>query len=467
MRVEPLSPEDATIWCAQAADAPLQLGGVALCQGETLRDESGAIPIDRIRRHLEARLTRAPRFRQVLRRVPFGQGLLWVDDPHFDIARHLRLAALPRPGTEAQLREFVARMMEAPFPADRPLWEFWVVEGVAGDRVALVPKVSHVVGDGMAILAVVFSMFDLEPRIQEDLPGPWFATSPPAALPTVATVAYQRWRRQAEALWHLGRSLASPTEVPGRVAAVVRAGRTLLAPAPALPFTRPVGPRRDFAWVRLELPDLERVKVLMGVKLNDVVLAVVMAAVAGYVEQVGAHADRVRVVVPVSTHGLNPAGEIENRFTMMFVSLAHVPDPLERVRLVAAETSRVKSSLQSNLGGTVLTLGGLVPQRVLKSLAPKVLHHQPFVNVVVTNLTGSRAPLYLFGSRLLEMYPFVSVTANLGVTFGVVSYAGTLGIGITVDADAVPDVTVLARAVEEAAAEMVRAADGVPAAATV
>lgn len=465
MRVEPLSPEDATIWCAQAADAPLQLGGVALCQGETLRDESGAIPIDRIRRHLEARLARAPRFRQVLRRVPFGQGLVWVDDPHFDIARHLRLVALPRPGTDAQLREFVARLMEAPFPADRPLWEFWVVEGVAGDRVALVPKVSHVVGDGMAILSVVFSMFDPEPRVQEDPSGSWFATPPPASLPMLATVAYQRWRRQAEAVWHLGRSLARPTEVPGRVAAVVRAGRTLLAPAPVLPFTRPVGPRRDFAWVRLELPDLERVKALMGVKLNDVVLAVVMAAVAGYVEQVGEHADRVRVVVPVSTH--NPAGEIENRFTMMFVSLAHVPDPLERLRMVAAETSRVKSSLQSNLGGTVLTLGGLVPQRVLKSLAPKVLHHQPFVNVVVTNLNGSRAPLYLFGSRLLEMYPFVTVTANLGVTFGVVSYAGTLGIGITVDADAVPDVTVLARAVEAAAAEMVRAADGVPAAATI
>ena len=298
MRVEPLSPEDATIWCAQAADAPLQLGGMALCQGETLRDESGAIPIDRIRRHLEARLTRAPRFRQVLRRVPFGQGLVWVDDPHFDIARHLRLAALPRPGTDAQLREFVARLMEAPFPADRPLWEFWVVEGVAGDRVALVPKVSHVIGDGMAILGVVFSMFDPEPRIQEDPPGPWFASSPPAALPMLATVAYQRWRRQAEAVWHLGRSLASPTEVPGRVAAVVRAGRTLLAPAPALPFTRPVGPRRDFAWVRLELPDLERVKVLMGVKLNDVVLAVVMAAVAGYVEQATIHADGVAAPLP-------------------------------------------------------------------------------------------------------------------------------------------------------------------------
>jgi WS/DGAT/MGAT family acyltransferase len=467
MRVEPLSPEDATIWCAQAADAPLQLGGMALCEGDALRDGSGAIPIDRIRRHLEARLWAAPRFRQVLRRVPLGQGLVWVDDPHFDIARHMRLVALPRPGTDAQLREFVGRLMEAPLPADRPLWEFWVVEGVSGDRVALVPRVSHVIGDGMAVLGVVLSLFDTEPRTEEDVPGPWAASPSPRGVPILATALYQRWGRQARAVWHLTRTLANPSAVPGRVMTLARAGTTLLSPAPVLPFTRPVGPRRDFAWVGLSLPDLERTKRATGVKLNDVVLAVVTAAVTRYVAEVGAHADRVRVVVPVSTHGVNPAGEIENRFTMMFVNLAHAPDPLERLRAVAAETSRVKSSGQSSLGGTVLTLGGLVPQRMLRALAPKVLHHQPFVNVVVTNLTGSRAPLYLFGSRLLEMYPFVTVTANLGVTFGVVSYAGTLGVGITVDADAVPDVTILARAVEEAASELARAVDGAASATTV
>ena len=150
-------------------------------------------------------------------------------------------------------------------------------------------------------------------------------------------------------------------------------------------------------------------------------------------------------------------GEVENRFTMMFVNLNGAPDPVVRLQKVAEETRRVKRSLQGNLGGTVLTLAGVVPQRVLRTVAPRLLHHQPFVNVVVTNLTGPRRPLYLLGSRLQAMYPFVTVTANLGVTFGVVSYAGTLGIGITVDADAVPEVTMLARAVEDAADELVQA----------
>jgi diacylglycerol O-acyltransferase / wax synthase len=455
--VEHLSPEDVTLWCAQASDAPLLIGGMALGEGAALRDAAGTIPIDRIRRHFEARLVTAPRFRQVLRRVPLGQGLVWVDDEHFDIARHVRLVALPRPGSEEQLRELVARVLEAPLPPDRPLWEFWVVEGVDGDRVALVPKVSHVVGDGMAILGVVMSLFDGEPQDHDEPPQPWFTTAPPGTVPMLAVAAYRRGRRQVEALWHLGRTLADPTKVPARVASVARGGAMLLAPAPPLPITRPVGSRRDFAWVRLPLDALVKVKQAEEVKLNDVVLTVVTAGVSRYLASRGAATNRLRVVVPVSTHGLNPAGEIENRFSIMFVDLAELGDPLERLRAVHAETTRSKSSDQTSLGTSVLALGGLAPQRMLRAVAPRLLHHQPFVNVVVTNLTGPRWPMYLFGSRLSEMYPFVTVTGNLALMVGVISYDGTLGLGITVDADAVPDVMALAREIDEAATELVRA----------
>jgi diacylglycerol O-acyltransferase / wax synthase len=455
--VEHLSPEDVTLWCAQAPDAPLQIGGMALCEGAVLRDGSGAIPIDRIRRHVEARLFAAPRFRQLLRQVPLGQGLVWVDDEHFDIARHVRLVALPLPGSEEQLRELVARVLETPLAPDRPLWELWVVEGVVGDRVALVPKVSHVVGDGVAVLGVVMSLFDVEPGEHDEPPQPWFTTVPPGILPMLAVAAYRRGRRQLEALWHVGRTLADPTKLPERVLSAARGTAMLLAPAPALPITRPVGSRRDFAWVRLPLDALLQVKRAEEVKLNDVVLTVVTAGVSRYLSSRGAATNRLRVVVPVSTHGLNPAGEIENRFSMMFVDLAELPDPLERLRAVNAETTRSKNSVQTSLGASVLALGGLAPQRLLRAVAPRLLHHQPFVNVVVTNLTGPRRPVYLFRSRLAEMYPFVTVTGNLGLMIGVVSYAGTLGLGITVDADAVPDVATLARELEVAADDLIRA----------
>ena len=107
----------------------------------------------------------------------------------------------------------------------------------------------------------------------------------------------------------------------------------------------------------------------------------------------------------------------------------------------------------------MLTLGGLVPQRLLRAVGPGLLHHQPFVNLVVTNLAGSRRPVYLLGSRLLEMYPFVTVTGNLGITIGVVSYDDALGVGITVDADAVPDVTALAASIARAADDLIHASE--------
>lgn len=458
MPAERLSSQDATVWCVQASNAPLLLGGLALCDAAALRDDSGALRIDAIRRHFEARLAAAPRFRKTLRHLPMGQGLVWVDDEHFDIARHMRLTSLPRPGNDDQLRELVARVLEAPLPADRPLWEFWVVDGVSGDRVALVPKFSHVLGDGMAILGLVMSLFDGEPRSHDDEPPDWSPVPGPGMLSLVATAVVGRWRGRVGTLLSLGGTLVSPSQLLTHALGLLDASASILRAAPTLPFTRPVGPRRDFAWVRLPLRDLETVKRMEAVKLNDVVLAVIAAAVSRYVGQCGTLVERVRGVVPVSLHGAEPAGEMGNRFSMVFVDLPCSAEPLEQLRQVHAETARRKQSLQTTIGTVVLTLGGVVPQQLLRRVGPAVLRHQPFVNMVVTNLVGSRRPLYLLGAQVLEMYPYVTVTGNLGITIGVVSYADGLGVGITVDADAVPDVDALAVAVKECAGELVRAA---------
>lgn len=458
MTVEHLSPEDATLWCVQAADAPLQLGGLALCDAAALRLEDGAVAIDRLRRHLEVRLAAVPRFRMLLTSAPLGQGLVWVDDPHFDMARHMRLVALPRPGSEEQLGELVSRLLETPLSPDRPPWEFWVVEGVEGDRVALVPRFSHVMGDGMAMLATVLSMFDLEPSAQDDETVVWHPGPGPGYVPLLGGAFLARWRHRGVTLLDAAGALVNPVRVARRTVRWTGAAASIVKPSARTPFTRPVGPRRAFAWVDLPLADLEAVKRAEGVKLNDVVLEVVADAMAGVLPDSGARTRGLRAVVPVSTHGSNPAGEVENRFSMIFVDLPDAGDPLQRVRRVHGETTRRKESLQTSVAATVLTLGGLVPQRLLRTVGPRLLHHQPFVNVVVTNMAGPRHPLYLLGSRVHAMYPFVTVTANIGVTVAVVSYDHSLGVGITVDADTVPDVTALTRSVVRAAEDLVHAA---------
>jgi WS/DGAT/MGAT family acyltransferase len=287
----------------------------------------------------------------------------------------------------------------------------------------------------------------------------WLAASQPGTPALLAGAVLGRFRRRAGTLWRLGRTVPAPGRLLADVGGLVTAAASVLKRAPNLAFMQPVGPHRDFAWIRLPLAGLEDVKNAEQTKLNDVVLAIVAAGVSAYAGAPGRTVERLRGVVPVSTHGTvgQGDGKVENRFSMMFVDLPGTADPLERLQRVRAETVRRKESLQTTFSTTALTLGGLVPQRLLRAVVPGLLRHQPFANLVVTNVAGSRRPLYLLGSRLLEMYPFVTVTGNLGITIGVVTYEDALGIGITVDADAVPDVLVLAEAVERAAHELVEA----------
>ena len=459
MPAERLRAQDATLWCAQAPDAPLQIGALCLFEAGPLRDQTGTLRIEDLRRHVENRLQYHPRTRTRLASTALDQGLVWVDDTAFDIAHHVRVAALPRPGGDSELREFVSRLLEVPLDPSRPLWEIWVVDGVAGDRVAVVPKVSHVMADGMAVLELTLSALDLEPRdYVPGAPPEWSPEPAPDGRSLLVRELIERGRLQADLLRGAARSLLRPDQLVARVAQLGRAGAESASAAPRLPITAPVGPHRDFAWVRLPIEEMLAVKRAHGVTLNDVVLTVVAGAVRQYLEHSGSPVDvRPRVLVPVSTHAV--AGqEIENRFSMMLTDLpVDLADPVECLRQVHTDMDRHKASSQASIGPLLFALGGLLPPQLLRLAGPALLERQPLVNLAVTNLPGTRDPLYLLGSRMLELFPFVGVTGNIAVIVGVLSYEDGLGVGITVDSDVVPDVDVLVEGVENAARALVEA----------
>ncbi len=460
MPAEPLRPQDATLWCVQAPEAPLQIGALCLFEAGPLVDAEGVVRVDDLRAHVESRLRGLPRFRTRLAPAGMNQALAWVEDEAFDLAHHLRIAAVPHPGGDAELREFVARLLEVPLDPSRPLWEIWLVEGVAGDRIAVVPKVSHVMADGMAVLEFALSLLDLEPVVSpEPAPPSPVASSRESAPegdrgPIVGVI--RRTGDVAALATGVARSLLRPDRLVRRAVELAGIGASMASVAPALPITRPVGPHRDFVWVRLPIDDLLTVKRAHGVTLNDVVLAVVAGALRRYLLRLGAPIDRAaRAIVPVSTHVL--AGEeIENRFSLMIADLPlAVADPVERLERVHAEMAEHKERSQSDMGPALFTVAGLVPPALLRLAGPTILAHQPFVNLAVTNLPGTRDPMYLLGSRMLELYPYVGVTGNIATIIGVLSYEDGLGVGITVDADVVPDAEALVAAMEESAAELV------------
>jgi diacylglycerol O-acyltransferase / wax synthase len=443
---ERLSGQDATLWCVQAPDRPLQIGALCLFEAGPLVDDMGRLRLDELRGHVERRLG-DPRFRARLASVTLDQGLAWVEDDTFDITHHVRAATLPDPGGDAELRAFVSRLIEMPLDPSRPLWEIWVVDGLAGDRVAVVPKISHVMADGMAVLEFALSMLDVEPRLAgpddsaAGAPEPTLVAPAPDRPPSLAAELVERVRLGAEA----GRSLAGcvlhPTRSLRQALELGRAGAAGVSLAPALPITRPVGPHRDFAWHHLAMHDLLTVKRAQAVTLNDVVLAVVTGALRRYLERAGASTDAPpRALVPVSSH-VSARDEIENRFSMMVADLpVDLDDPAEALEHIHAEMVRHKTSSQTDIGPLLFTIGGMLPPPVLRLIGPALLDRQPLVNLAVTNLPGTRDPMYLLGSHMLELYPYVTVTGNIAVIIGVLSYQDGLGVGVTVDADVVPDV---------------------------
>lgn len=176
----------------------------------------------------------------------------------------------------------------------------------------------------MAVLGLMLAFFDPEPRSSDEVVPDWSASPAPGVGTLLTGAVLARWGRGLGLL----RQLGQPTQVLAGVPGVVTAAASILRPVPSLAFTRRVGSRRDVVWLRLSLADLERVKRAEGVKLNDVVLAVVAAGVSGYVEAAGTPAHQMRGVVPVSRHGANAVGEMENRFSMLFVDLPGTTDPL-------------------------------------------------------------------------------------------------------------------------------------------
>jgi WS/DGAT/MGAT family acyltransferase len=457
MGYELLSPQEATLLCAQTPEAPLQVGALCFFEAGPLLDSDGRVRIDDLRLRVERRLGHVPRFRQVLSMPPLGLGRpAWVDDPRFDVAHHVRGAALPAPGGHRELRAFVQRLLETPLDPSRPLWELWVVEGLEGGRVAVVPKISHVVADGMAVLAFALAMLDTQPQpdaAPDRADAPWEADPPPRQLERLAREVVDEVRHGVGAATAVLTALARPGRFAAGAAHTAAAARSIVARAPRTAMAAPVGPHRDFAWASLELSDVRARARRQGATVNDVVLALVASALsdraAGEAPARGA-SKRVRVIVPVSTHA--PGDASGNRFSFMVATLPTGPmTAAARLDAVHAELARCKASDQTAIAPLLFEIGGAVPAPALRWAARVILRRQPLVDLAVSNLAGAPVPLYLMGARMLAAHPFITPTGNIGVIVGVMSSDQRLDVGVTVDADTVPDPEQLARAIERSA----------------
>jgi WS/DGAT/MGAT family acyltransferase len=447
-RLERLTAQDLLMLLADDFGWSEDIGVLAILDGARLVDGDGRVRVDEVRRRLEPRLHLVPRFRQLLYRPRWGLGWpLWVDARTFDLADHVRIHPLPPPGDEAALLAACAQLYRRRLDTTRPLWEAWLLPGLPERRMGLFLRVHHTMVDGVAGMAALGALLDLDADAPIPVAPPWT----PDSVPTAGELFRDNLRRRLRGLGRGLSGLAHPRR-PRRGSSGV--WREFFAErAPRTSLNRPIGAERRLAVVRGRLEVAKQVAHVHRAKVNDVVLA----AVAGGLRQLLAGRGEdvqglvLRVIVPVSLHSGPPGSARGNQSSVMLVPLPlGEPDPLRRLELIAAETAASKARARPQTGSGILGVAAV--QRAWY----RFLARQRTINLVVTNVPGPPVPLYLAGGRLLELFPVAAIMGNITLGVAVFSYDGQLTFTAIADWDTCPDVEVFVEGVRGALDELGR-----------
>ena len=472
--VDRLSSLDVSFLYLEGPTTPMHVGELlTFTPGDGIR-----LDYDRLVDLIESRIALVPRYRQKVRPVPGNLAApVWVDDPDFDITFHVRRSALPRPGSDEQLREFTARIMSRPLDRSRPLWEMYLVEGLdagtAPGRVAIITKTHHALVDGVTAIDIGTVILDATPDAHDPPAELWVPEPEPHDAALVAQAVAELVRSPARDVDVVKAEVADVRTTVGRFAAavggVLTAARTAVRPAPHSPLNVDIGAQRRYGVARTSLEDYRTVRAARGGSVNDVVLATVAGALRSWLLFRGEAVHpgtSVRAMVPVSVRddpGRTGAVAMGGGRVSSYVVDLPVgePNPLVRLSQVTYAMRAHAESGQSIGADTIVALGGFAPPTLhaLGARAASGLTRRMF-NLVVTNVPGPQFPLYAAGARLDSLFPIVPLARGQAVSIGLTSYDGGVYYGLNADRDAMPDVDVLGSLIEESLAELVDSARG-------
>lgn len=417
---------------------------------------------------IEGKLVLAPRYRQKVRFVPAGLGHpAWVDDPGFALGDHMIHTELPHPGDRSSLEALMGRVMSHELDRRRPLWEIWMVEGLADGRWALLCKVHHCMVDGISGTDLIATLLDIEREAAMQPPAPWHPAPEPSALRLVSdsliTIGQCPLRLALSAPWRTTRPVRNMlTEAASGVGLFWR----LVTPTRPLSIEGRIGTERQWATSRCTLGDVRTIRQAFGGSCNDVVLGAVGGAFRRVLAQRGEVLEEtsvLRTLVPVSTRRPGD-GTPNNQVSLLIAELPiGMGDPVARLEAVSAQMSRLKASHQADAAATVIAGAELVPP-ILFSVAARAAmgvlrrHPQRSINTVTTNVPGPQFPLYALGREMVEYLPYVPIAPGVRLGVAIVSYNGWLSFGVTGDEHTAGDVRTMAEAIVDELAALRRLA---------
>lgn len=430
----------------------------------------GRLGLDEIKHLLESRLHLLPPLRWRLVPVPLGIDLpYWADDPDFDLDFHVRESAIPPPGDDRQLAETVARLFARPLDRGRPLWEFYLIQGLAGGRVGLLSKIHHSVVDGISGNEIMAALLDTEPagRVIDPVP-PGHGQPPPVPRDRQMLVRGLRGipRQPLRALRSLPRAAAGFTDLPGANAlpgvptlshAYSRLRRTFgsgestgvlevtKARAPMTPFNGRVSAHRRFAFGSLSLDAVRQIRREFGTTVNDVVVTICAGAVRDWLLERDALPDEPLVaMIPMSVRTRDEKGSWGNRISMMIVPIpTNESDPATRLRrtheLLASAKERHGALPASLLTDATAFIPPAVASLAARNTMDLLGRTRPPLNLVISNVPGPRGSLYCAGAELVSNFPISVIVDGVGLNITVVSYKDRVDFGIVGDREQIDD----------------------------
>lgn len=453
-----LSAVDASFLYLEDARSAMHVGSVMVFE-----EPDGGVDVDSLIDLVAARIDEVPRYRQRVREMPVGIAApAWIEDGAFDLAYHVRRSALPRPGNDEQLEEFVGRIQSRPLDRSHPLWEMYIVEGLAQHRFAIVTKTHQALVDGINALDLGHLILDESPEPEPHVRVERVPRREPGDLELVARSVVELLTSPTRLAGRLRDGAADVARTAGRVVGAVGgvAGtllRTAASPAPESPLNVVTGVNRRVCMVQVPLDSFRSVRDEMrasrgagaaDVSVTDSILAVISGALAAWLSTRGEplHTGTiVRALVPISLGAsAHPVGLVNDVHAAVIDLPVGEPNPHVRLERIAYQMRRQARPGQTVDAGSIAGLAGF---------APPTLHHlgarmgsamsRRFFNLVIINAPGPQQPLYAAGCRMVASYPVVPLAAGQALSIGLTSYDGTVCIGLLGDRGAMPDLDVL------------------------
>jgi WS/DGAT/MGAT family acyltransferase len=451
---------------------PMHVGSVMVFQ-----PPEGGFDYDSLLLLISNRISLVPRYRQCVREVP-GRlaNPVWVDDEDFDVTYHVRRSALPRPGSDEQLQEFVARIQSRRLDRGRPLWEVYLIEGLAGGRFAIVTKSHQALVDGVNALEIANVIVDGKSDIHDPVTQDWRPDREPSDVELIASAVVDAVRRPSQIVDNL-RGVVTDVKAVGRpvfsaVGAIVSTvARTAVRPAPVSPLNAEIGEARRYVIVGTDLADYRTVRSRLAlgpyadeVTINDVVLATISGALRSWLLTRGEavhNATTVRAMVPISVYGSDDSGRVGDRVTACFVDLP-VGEPGASMRLHQIAFA-MRQQIEGGHAVGAESLAGLAgfASPTLHSMGARLgsAMSRRLFNLIITNVPGPQQPLYVGDARMLSTYPVVPLARGQAVSIGLTSYDGGVYYGLNGDRDAMPDLDLLGQCLVDSLADLVRIAE--------